>query len=65
MIISTDHYDLMKRHLGSAKESLYRAKQRTGNSSPKYQQQQQQHTSLSPEFLRARWLELYNEHNQT
>ena len=61
MIILADQYDPMKRHLGSARENRYRAKQRTGNSPQKYQQQ----TSLSPEFLRARWLELYNEQNQT
>lgn len=59
MMIFTDQYDLIKRHLGSARENRYRAQQRTGHNPSK------QHTSLSPELIRARWLELYNEQNQT
>jgi hypothetical protein len=64
MIILTDEYDLFKRHLGSARENRYRARQRASNTI----QQQQQPSFLSPEFLRARWIELYNtkyKNNQT
>jgi hypothetical protein len=65
MIILTDEYDLLKRHLGSARENRYRARQRTSNN---ILQQQQQPSPLSPDFLRARWMKLYNEkykNNQT
>lgn len=59
MMIFTDQYRLIKRHLGSARENRYRAQHRTSYTSPK------QHTVLSPELIRARWLDLYNEQNQT
>ena len=55
----TDRYELIKRHLGSARENRYRAQQRAGSTPPR------QHTALSPELIRARWLEIYNEQNQT
>jgi len=59
MMILTDDHDLLKRHIGSAQENRYRAKQRASNNI-----QQQQQSFLSPDLLRARWIELYNEQNK-
>ncbi len=53
-----DQHDLLTRHIGSARENRYRARQRASNTI--YQQQQ---SFLSPELLRARWIELYNKQN--
>ncbi len=61
MIILTNEYDLLKRHLGSARENRYRARQRASNNN--IPQPLQQPSLLSPDFLRARWIELYNENN--
>ena len=66
-IFLTDEYDLFKRHLGSARENRYRARHRASNNIHHYQQQQQS-ALLSPDVLRARWMELYNtkyKNNQT
>ena len=65
MIILTDQYDLFKRHLGSARENRYRARQRTSNHNPQQTLQQQQPSLPSPDFLRDRWMKLYHEKNQT
>lgn len=62
MIILIDEQDLLKRHLGSARENRYRAKQRASKNIPQLLQQQQ--SLLSPDFLRARWIQLYNEQNK-
>jgi hypothetical protein len=58
MIILPDEYDLLKRHIGSARENRYRAKQRGLNNI------QQQKPFLTPDLLRNRWLELYNQQNK-
>ncbi len=60
MITLIDEHDLLKKHIGSARENRYRARQRVPNNI----QQQQQQSFLSPDLLRARWMELYNEQNQ-
>jgi hypothetical protein len=59
MMVLTDDHALLKRHIGSAHANRYRAKQRPSNNI-----QQQQQSFLSPDLLRARWTELYNEQNK-
>jgi hypothetical protein len=59
MMILTDDQVLLKRHIGSAHENRYRAKQWASNNI-----QKQQQSFLSPDLLRARWIELYNEQNK-
>ncbi|CAF0927149.1 unnamed protein product [Adineta ricciae] len=51
-----------KRHIGSAREKLFRAKQLPTNTDNLFQRPKQ--SLPSPEFLRSRWLELYNERNK-
>jgi hypothetical protein len=60
MIRFSAEHDLLKRHIGSARENRYRAKQRT----PDPIQQPPSQSFLSPDLLRARWNELYNEQNK-
>ncbi len=62
MITLIDEHDLLKKHIGSARENRYRARQRVPNNIQ--QQQQQQQSFLSPDLLRARWMKLYNEQNR-
>jgi hypothetical protein len=61
MIRFTPEHNLLKRHIGSARENRYRAKQRTSNS---IQQSPPPSSLLSPDLLRARWNELYHGQNQ-
>ncbi|CAF0924792.1 unnamed protein product [Adineta ricciae] len=51
-----------KRHIGSAREKFFRAKQLPTNTDNLFQRPKQ--SLPSPEFLRSRWLELYNERNK-
>lgn len=60
-IILINEENFLKRNLGSAREYRYRAKQRTSKHIPQHQQQQ---THVSPDYLRARWIQLYNEQNK-
>jgi hypothetical protein len=53
---------LFKRHIGSAREKLFRAKQVSTNNENMFQRPQQ--ILPSPDVLRARWLELFNEQNK-
>lgn len=53
---------LFKRHIGSAREKLFRAKQLPINNENLFQRQQQ--TLPSPDVLRSRWIELFNEQNK-
>jgi hypothetical protein len=64
MITLIDEHDLFKKHIGSARENRYRARQQVPNNIQQQQQQQQQQSFLSPDLLRARWMELYNEQNR-
>ncbi|CAF1157972.1 unnamed protein product [Rotaria sordida] len=54
MVILPDEDTLLRRHIGAACENRYRAQQRTAN----------QESYLSPELLRGRWIELFNEQNR-
>ena len=70
MSMETTGY-LFKRHIGSARENRYRAQQRmasnVGGSNSGYLTTHPVHLQhlafLSPEFLRARWMEVYHEQN--
>lgn len=53
---------LFKRHIGSAREKLFRAKQLPINNENLFQRPQQ--TLPSPDVLRSRWIELFNEQNK-
>jgi len=59
MILFPDQRFLLKRHIGSARDKLFRAKQLPTNKENLFQRQQQ--ILPSPDFLRARWIELFNE----
>ena len=58
MIFINDEDIYLKRHIGAAREYRYRARQRTANTN------QQLPIYISPEYLRSRWIELYNEQNK-
>lgn len=62
--INNDKEILVKRHIGSAREKLFRAKPNSlsKQTNPFHRQHQ---TIPSPEVLRARWLELYNQQQKT
>ncbi|CAF1573860.1 unnamed protein product [Adineta steineri] len=61
-MISSDQRILFKRDIGSAREMLFRAKQFPINNDNFFQRP---HQSLpSPDVLRSRWMELFNEHNK-
>jgi hypothetical protein len=62
MMILTDQRLLFKRHIGSARQKLFRAKP-SSNHENIFQRQQQ--SLPSPGVLRDRWMELYNEQNKT
>jgi len=62
MMILTDQRVLFKRHIGSAREKLFRAKPSTTLHENMFQRQQQ--ALPSPDVLRDRWIELFNEQNK-
>lgn len=61
--------DLFKRHIGSARENRYRARAQqrmassVGGNLATHPVHLQHLAFLSPEFLRARWIEVYHEQN--
>ena len=61
MMFSTADQDLsVKRHLGSARDKHFRAKQAPASNYDHLFQRQQQ-TLPSPDLLRSRWVDLFNE----
>jgi hypothetical protein len=62
MILSDYHRVPYKRHIGSAREKLFRAKQVPLNTDALFQRPQQ--APPSPEVLRSRWLELFREQDR-
>ena len=62
-MILTGQHALLRRHIGSARENRYRAQQRITHPQNHIQQRQQQ-SLMSPELLRARWIELYSKQNK-
>jgi hypothetical protein len=53
---------LSRRHIGSAREKIFRAKQLPTNTDHLFQRPQQ--ILPSPDVLRSRWTELFNEQNK-
>lgn len=62
MMLLPDQRILFKRHIGSAREKLFRVKQIHTNNENIFQRPQQ--ILPSPDVLRARWIELFNEQNK-
>lgn len=62
MMLLPDQRILFKRHIGSARDKLFRAKQHPINHENLFQRPQQ--ILPSPDVLRARWIELFNEQNK-
>ncbi len=62
MMILSDQRTLFKRHIGSAREKLFRAKQLPTNNENSFQHMKQ--TLPSPDVLRSRWIELFNGQNK-
>ena len=62
MMLLPEEEILFKRHIGSAREKLFRAKQLPTHNENIFQRPQQ--ILPSPDVLRARWLELFNEQNK-
>jgi hypothetical protein len=62
MMRLTDQRVLSKRHIGSAREKLFRAKQVPINNENIFQRQKQ--VVPSPDVIRDRWIELFNEQNK-
>lgn len=58
-IFINDENLFLKRHIGAAREYRYRARHRAANLN-----QQQWPIYVSPEYIRSRWIELYNEQNK-
>jgi hypothetical protein len=62
MIVPTEQRIAVKRHIGSARQKLYRA--RPSITHHENMSQRPQQTLPSPDILRARWIELLNGHNK-
>ncbi len=62
MILTDQQPTLFKRHIGSAREKLFRAKHLPINNENLFQRPRQ--TLPSPDVLRSRWLELFSEQNK-
>ena len=61
MFIDDDNDLMNRRHIGAARESRYRAQKKLAQSILPLMQQDS--SKLSPEYLRSRWLELFQEQN--
>ena len=64
MMILTDQRVLFKRHIGSARQKLFRAKPSSPPSNHDNIFQRQQQSLPPPDVLRDRWMDLYNEQNR-
>jgi hypothetical protein len=62
MKILTDQRISFRRHIGSARDKLYRVKQLSSTNENLFHRQQQ--SLPSPDVLRARWTELFKEQNK-
>ncbi|CAF3550531.1 unnamed protein product [Rotaria sp. Silwood2] len=62
MIILIDQNNFLKRHIGSRHEHDYETQQRTANYPIHIQYQHKKFPSA--DFLRSRWIELYNKLNK-
>lgn len=63
MMIITDQRIHFKRHIGSARDKLFRAKQLPASHQATLFQRHQQ-SLPSPDLLRSRWIELFNEQSK-
>jgi hypothetical protein len=63
MMIPSEQRIFSKRHIGSAREKLFRARP-ISTTNNENMSQRQQHALPSPDALRSRWIELLNGQNK-